>query len=79
MLLLLEPIQGFFPRMKKARVDQGHTGKGREWIKEQMEWDVEVVRQRRMRMRGISSKQHSLVHMCTSERGQATNCRETEQ
>ena len=42
--LLLEPIKGFFPRMKKVWVDQGDTGKGREWIKEQMERKVEVVR-----------------------------------
>lgn len=42
--LLLEPLKGIFPRMKKVWVDQGYTGKGREWIKEQMGWDVEVVR-----------------------------------
>jgi putative transposase len=42
--LLLEPIQGLFPRMKKVWVDQGYTGKGREWIKEQMGWEVEIVR-----------------------------------
>jgi putative transposase len=41
---LLEPLKGVFPRMKKVWVDQGYTGKGREWIKEQMGWDVEVVR-----------------------------------
>jgi putative transposase len=42
--LLLEPIKGLFPRMKKVWVDQGYTGKGREWIKEQMGWEVEIVR-----------------------------------
>jgi putative transposase len=42
--LLLEPIKGVFPRMKKVWVDQGYTGKGREWIKEQMGWEVEIVR-----------------------------------
>ncbi len=42
--LLLEPIKGLFPRMKKVWVDQVYTGKGREWIKEQMGWEVEIVR-----------------------------------
>lgn len=41
---LLEPIKGLFPRMEKVWVDQGYTGKGREWIKEQMGWEVEIVR-----------------------------------
>jgi putative transposase len=34
--LLLEPLKGVFPRMKKVWVDQGYTGKGREWIKQEM-------------------------------------------
>jgi putative transposase len=42
--LLLEPIKGLFPRMKKVWVDSAYTGKGREWIGEQMGWEVEVVR-----------------------------------
>jgi putative transposase len=42
--LLLEPIKGRFPRMNKVWADQGYTGKGREWIKEQMGWEVEIVR-----------------------------------
>ena len=42
--LLLEPIKGVFPRMKKVWVDQGYNGKGRQWIQEQMGWEVEVVR-----------------------------------
>jgi putative transposase len=42
--LLLEPIKGVFPRMKKVWVDQGYTGKGREWIQQEMGWEVEVVR-----------------------------------
>ncbi len=44
--LLLEPIKGQFARMQKGWVDQGYTGKGREWIKEQMGWEVEIVRHR---------------------------------
>lgn len=42
--LLLGPIKGVFPRMKKVWVDQGYTGKGREWIEQEMGWEVEVVR-----------------------------------
>ncbi|WP_126594728.1 IS5 family transposase [Dictyobacter aurantiacus] len=41
---LLEPVKGRFPRMKKVWADQGYTGKGRGWIKEQMGWEVEIVR-----------------------------------
>src|SRR2546425_3863907 len=42
--LLLEPIKGVFPRMKKVWVDQAYTGKGREWIEQELGWEVEVVR-----------------------------------
>jgi putative transposase len=42
--LLLEPLKGVFPRMKKVWVDQGYTGKGREWMEQEMKWQVEVVR-----------------------------------
>jgi putative transposase len=41
--LLLEPVQGQFPRMEKVWVDNGYTGTGRIWIKEHMGWEVEVV------------------------------------
>jgi putative transposase len=41
--LLLEPIKGVFSRMRKVWVDQGYTGKGREWIEQEMGWEVEVV------------------------------------
>jgi putative transposase len=41
--LLLEPVQGQFPRMEKVWVDNGYTGTGRTWIKEHMGWEVEVV------------------------------------
>ena len=41
--LLLEPVQGHFPRMEKVWVDNGYTGTGRIWIKEHMGWEVEVV------------------------------------
>jgi putative transposase len=37
--LLLAPIKGVFPRMNKVWVDQGYTGKGREWIEQDMGWD----------------------------------------
>lgn len=42
--LLLDPVKRRFPRLNKVWVDQGDMGKGREWIREQMGWDVEVVR-----------------------------------
>lgn len=42
--LLLEPLKGVFPRLKKVWVDQGYTGKGRAWIEQEMAWGVEVVR-----------------------------------
>src|SRR5258708_18173662 len=41
--LLLEPVQGNFPRIEKVWVDNGYTGTGRTWIKEHMGWEVEVV------------------------------------
>src|SRR5215469_14333087 len=42
--LLLEPIKGVFPCMQKVWVDSAYTGKGREWIEQEMGWEVEVVR-----------------------------------
>ena len=42
--LLLEPMKGMFPRMNKVWVDSASTGKGREWIEQEMGWEVEVVR-----------------------------------
>jgi len=42
--LLLSPIKEIFPRIKKVWADQGYTGKGREWIVEEMKWEVEIVR-----------------------------------
>jgi putative transposase len=42
--LLLEPIQGVFPRLSKVWVDSGYTGTGQEWIEQAMGWEVEVVR-----------------------------------
>jgi putative transposase len=42
--LLLSPIKGVFPRLKKVWVDQGYTGTGRAWIEQELGWEVEVVR-----------------------------------
>jgi putative transposase len=42
--LLLDPLQGVFPRLSKVWVDSGYTGKGQEWIEQAMGWKVEVVR-----------------------------------
>jgi putative transposase len=41
--LLLESVQGHFPRIEKVWVDNGYTGTGRTWIKEHLGWEVEVV------------------------------------
>jgi putative transposase len=41
--LLLEPVQGHFPRISLVWVDNGYTGTGRTWIKEHMGWEVVVV------------------------------------
>jgi putative transposase len=49
--LLLAPIKGVFARLNKVWVDQGYTGKGREWIEQEMGWQVEVVQHPR-RARG---------------------------
>ncbi len=42
--LLLEPLQGVFPRLSKVWVDSGYTGTGQEWIEQAMRWKVEVLR-----------------------------------
>ena len=42
--LLLSPIKEVFPHVKKVWAAQGYTGKGREWIVEEMKWEVEIVR-----------------------------------
>src|SRR6266704_2469229 len=41
--LLLEPVQGHFPRISLVWVDNGYTGTGRTWIKDHMRWEVVVV------------------------------------
>lgn len=42
--LLLEPLQGVFPRLSKVWVDSGYSGQEQEWIEQAMGWEVEVVR-----------------------------------
>ena len=37
--LLLEPLKGTFPRMKKVWLDVGYSGKGRQWIEQEMGWE----------------------------------------
>jgi hypothetical protein len=41
--LLLEAVKGHFPRLEKVWVDNGYTGTGRIWIKEQLGSSVVVV------------------------------------
>jgi putative transposase len=42
--LLLTPVKGLFPRLKKVWVDTGYTGTGQQWIAQEMGWEVEVVK-----------------------------------
>jgi putative transposase len=60
--LLLSPIKGTFPRLKKVWVDQGYTGKGREWIKEQMGWEVEIVRHPWSGLRGVWAPKDAVIN-----------------
>jgi putative transposase len=58
--LLLEPVQGQFPRMEKVWVDQGYTGIGKSWIEQHMQWTVEVV-ERSPRRGWITTEDQGLV------------------
>jgi putative transposase len=58
--LLLEPVQGQFPRMEKVWVDQGYSGTGKTWIEQHMKWTVEVV-QRSPRRGWIMTEDQGLV------------------
>jgi putative transposase len=40
---LLDGADREFPRLTKVWVDQGYTGRGREWIERELGWTVEVV------------------------------------
>jgi putative transposase len=60
--LLLSPIKGVFPRMKKVWVDQASTGKGREWIKEPMGWEVEIVRHPWSGLRGVWAPKDAVIN-----------------
>jgi putative transposase len=42
--LVLEGMKEQFPRISHIWVDQGYTGSAKEWIKEHLGWNVEVVR-----------------------------------
>jgi putative transposase len=42
--LLLNPVQGHFPRLSKLWVDAGYQGRGGRWVEEVMGLSVEVVR-----------------------------------
>jgi putative transposase len=45
--LLLEGVGGEFPRLEHVWADMGYRGKVVEWIKERLNWTVEVVKQPR--------------------------------
>src|SRR5947209_18478456 len=67
MQLLLGPIKGDSPRMKKVWVDQGYTGKGREWIEQEMssganvclDWEASTDEQR-LRVPDKQQREHDL-------------------
>ncbi len=40
----------------------GYTGKGREWIKEQMGWEVEIVRHPWSGMRGVWAPKNAVIN-----------------
>jgi len=42
--LLLEPVQGLFPRLEKLWADQGYSGPIQAWIAEQLGWVTEIVK-----------------------------------
>lgn len=41
--LLLDGVTTSFPHLEHVWVDQGYTGTGKQWIREQLGWTVEVV------------------------------------
>lgn len=41
--LLLEHLKGRFPRMRHLFADHGYTGPLRDWIKEHLGWETEIV------------------------------------
>lgn len=51
--LLLEPLKGVFPRMKKVWLDVGYSGKGRQWIQQEMGWEAEIVKHAWTGLRGV--------------------------
>jgi transposase len=51
--LLLEPLKGSFPRMKKVWLDVGYSGKGRQWIEQEMGWEAEIVKHSWTGLRGV--------------------------
>jgi transposase len=51
--LLLEPLKGIFPRMKKVWLDVGYSGKGRQWIEQEMGWEAEIVKHAWTGLRGV--------------------------
>lgn len=51
--LLLEPVKGVFPRMKKVWLDVAYSGKGQEWIEQEMGWEAEIVKQAWTGLRGV--------------------------
>ncbi|WP_373324726.1 IS5 family transposase [Reticulibacter mediterranei] len=51
--LLLEPLGGAFPRMKKVWLDAAYAGKGQEWMEAAMGWEAEIVKHAWTGLRGV--------------------------
>lgn len=51
--LLLEPLKGVFPRMKKVWLDVGYSGTGKKWIEQEMGWEAEIVKHIWTGLRGV--------------------------
>jgi len=42
--LLLSPLKGAFPRLSLIWADSGYAGKLEEWVKEKLDWTLEIVK-----------------------------------
>lgn len=60
--LLLEPLKGVFPRMKKVWLDVSYSGKGRQWIEQEMGWEAEIVKHAWTGLRGVWVPQGTQVN-----------------
>jgi transposase len=60
--LLLQPLKGTFPHMKKVWLDVGYSGKGQQWIQQEMGWEAEIVKHAWTGLRGVWAPQGTEVN-----------------